>query len=76
MEMLRNFIENPYTNLFIGMILFGTGLSDAWDTFYTDIIHLNIKVHHGIMIFGIFNILQTLPNIFGSLEHVHQGIRK
>jgi hypothetical protein len=73
---MRSFVENPYTNLIIGMILFGSGLSEAWNTLHNDIVHMNIKVHHGVMIFGIFSMLKTLPDIFLSLEHVHRGIGK
>jgi len=73
---MRSFVENPYTNLIIGMILFGSGLSEAWNTLHNDIVHMNIKVHHGVMIFGIFSMLKTLPDIFLRLEHVHRGIGK
>lgn len=74
LETTRSFVENPYTNLFIGMILFGSGLSEAWNTLQNDIVHMNLKVHHGIMIYGIFSMLKTLPDIFESLEHVHHSI--
>lgn len=76
MERLRRFIENPYTNLIVGLILFFTGLSDAWDTLYDDLAHLHIRVHHGIMIYGIFSVVKTIPDIVSSLQYVHQGVRK
>lgn len=76
MERLRRFIENPYTNLIVGLILFITGLSDAWDTLYDDLSHLHFHVHHGIMIYGLFSVVKTIPDLFSSLQYVHQGVRK
>ena len=76
MERLRQFIESPYTNLFVGLILFLTGLSDAWDTFYDDLSHFRFHVHHGIMIYGLFSVVKTIPDLFSSLQYVHQSVRK
>lgn len=76
MDKLRQFIENPYTNLIVGLILFFTGLSDAWNTFHDDLSHFHIRVHHGIMIYGLFSVVKTIPDIVSSLQYVHHGVRK
>jgi hypothetical protein len=73
---IQRFVTNPYVNCMVGLILFGTGLSEAWDSLYDDIINLRLKVHHGFMILGIFNVLKTIPDIILSLEHIHRGVKK
>ena len=41
-----------------------------WD----DIVNLNLKAHHGIIIFAILNIIRTIPDFFESLEHVQRDV--
>ncbi len=38
MKKLRKFVENPYVNIFIGLILLLSGLYEAWGTLYEDAI--------------------------------------
>lgn len=76
MEALRRLIENPNTNLLVGLILFSTGLSEAWDTLSYDVSHLHFSVHHGIMVYGLFSMVKTIPDIFSSLQYVHQSVNK
>jgi hypothetical protein len=73
---IESFVENPYVNLLIGVLLFLSAISDAGDILYEDILHVNVRVHHGIMIYGIFMALQSIPNLFQSLERVFQTLSK
>ncbi len=49
-----------------------SGLSEAGDTLWENIVHLNLKAHHGIIVFAILNILRTIPELIDDLEHFQQ----
>ena len=70
LKALLAFLDSPYTNLAIALILFYSGLSEAWDTLGEDMHHFRLRAHHGIMLFGLFHALKCLPDIFEGLERV------
>jgi hypothetical protein len=69
-------VENPYLNLLVGAMLFLSAAYEVGDTLYEDMMGLNVRVHHGIMIYSIFVIFQSMPDLFASLERVYQGAKK
>ena len=71
---IRRIVENPFLNLVVGIILLISGLSEAWGAIWDDIVNLNLKAHHGIIIFAILNIIRTIPDFFESLEHVQRDV--
>jgi hypothetical protein len=73
---IESFVENPYINLLIGAILFLSAISEVGDALVDDISNLNVRVHHGIMIYGIFLAIQSIPELFESMERVLRGIKK
>ncbi len=70
LEKLRSFSESKYLKLTVGLILLGSGLHEAWETLAEDLSNLNVGAHHGVMVLGVFHILQTLPDIIVGLKHV------
>jgi hypothetical protein len=62
------FVENPITIAVKGLILVVIGLSEASRTLMEDIRHQQLRVGHGLMIIGLFNILESLPHIIDGLE--------
>jgi hypothetical protein len=65
---ITRFVENPVTNLAKGSVLLLIGLTEASHTFREDIAHGHIRVGHGIIIIGIFGILEALPHIVEGLD--------
>jgi hypothetical protein len=65
---IRSFVDNPITNLVKGVALLLIGLSDASHTFRDDISHGHVRVGHGLIIIGLFSILDALPHLIESLE--------
>ena len=65
---IKSFVENPVTLLVKGVALLLIGLSDAAQTFRDDVAHGHVRVGHGLIIIGIFGILEALPHFLGSLE--------
>ena len=76
LEKLKLFVEHPYVNLGVGLILLITSLAEAWDSLADDLINLRLKAHHGVMVFAIFSILRVLPELHLGMEHVHRATGK
>jgi hypothetical protein len=62
------FVENPVTNLVKGIALLLIGLIDASRTFREDVAHAHIRVGHGLIIIGLFSILDVLPHLIEGLD--------
>src|ERR1700758_353561 len=62
------FVENPVTNLVKGIALLLIGLTEASRTFREDVTHGHVRVGHGLVIIGIFSILEALPHIIEGLD--------
>jgi hypothetical protein len=65
---ITSFVENPVTNLVKGIALLVIGLTEASHTFREDIASGHVRVGHGIVIIGIFSILESLPHVIEGLE--------
>jgi hypothetical protein len=65
---LTAFVENPVTNLVKGIALVLIGLTEASRTFREDIMNGHLRVGHGILIIGIFSILEALPPTIDAIE--------
>jgi hypothetical protein len=62
------FVENPVTNLVKGIVLLLIGLTEAARTFREDIANGRVRVGHGLIIIGLFSILDALPHLIEGLE--------
>ena len=65
---IRSFVDDPTTNLVKGLLLMLIGISEASDTFRDDLMHGHLRVGHGLIIIGLFSILEALPHFISSLE--------
>ena len=65
---IDSFVENPVTNLVKGVALLFIGLSEASRTFGEDLSQKQLRVGHGLIIIGLFGILEALPNLIDTLE--------
>ena len=65
---ITSFVENPVTNLVKGIVLLLIGVTEASHTFREDVTHGHVHVGHGIIIIGIFSILEALPHIVEGLD--------
>lgn len=62
------FVENPVTILLKGIALLVIGLTEASRTFHEDIEHGHLRVGHGLVIIGLFSILEALPHVIEGLD--------
>lgn len=74
LSLLQRFVENPWVNIVVGLILLGSGLSEAWDTLWEDLRTGNIGAHHGAIVYGLFHALKYLPDVFEGSEYLQRRV--
>jgi hypothetical protein len=62
------FVEHPVTNLVKGVVLLLIGLTEASHTFRVDVANGRVRVGHGLVIIGLFSILDALPHLIEGLD--------
>lgn len=65
---IKEFTENPFVNMVKGVVLLLIGLSDASHTFMNDVTHGHVRVGHGLILIGLFSILEALPHLVEGLD--------
>jgi hypothetical protein len=70
MKSLKKFVESPYVNIIIGLILLLSGLNEAWETLSEDIMNGNFGSRHGVIILGFFHVLKSINEMFEGVEHM------
>ena len=69
-KLLKRIVDNPYLNIIVGLIFCLSGLLEAWGTLGEDLKNMNIGVHHGAIIYGLFHALKNVPDLFEGLEYI------
>src|SRR5205809_6360080 len=64
---ITRFVENPVTILVKGVVLLLIGLSEAARTLRYDLTHGQVRIGHGLIIIGLFGILEALPHLLDGL---------
>ncbi|MDG3002556.1 hypothetical protein [Paludisphaera mucosa] len=65
---ITRFVDSPVTKLVKGVALLVIGLSEASRSFADDLVQKQLRVGHGLVIIGVFGILEALPHFIDSLE--------
>jgi hypothetical protein len=73
---LKAFTEHPTTQLTTGLILLISGGSEIVSEFQSAEQSLRLGVHHGIAIYGLIQVLGSLPNIVDGIARFFIGIEK
>lgn len=67
--LLDRAVKNPYLTLVVGLIMVGSGLAEAGATLTEDLfVTPNIKLVHGLILFGTYGIMNALPELFIGLK--------
>ena len=62
--------ENPYLNLLSGVVLLVTGGFEIWEKMDMPTV---IGAHHGVVFFGLLQILKTLPELLHGVKELQEG---
>ncbi|MBT8421457.1 MAG: hypothetical protein KJO08_11445 [Gammaproteobacteria bacterium] len=68
---LKRITESPYLNIVIGLLMFYSGASEAWNELH-ELEEVTVGAHHGVILFSLLHILKTIPDIFEGLEHIQK----
>ena len=67
---LRKIIKSPYLQFCVGLIMLFSSFEGQQGTLYPDLIQFKLRIHHGVNIGGIWQIVQALPNIYDSISWI------
>ncbi|CAB5089738.1 hypothetical protein D3OALGA1CA_5799 [Olavius algarvensis associated proteobacterium Delta 3] len=72
MRIIRLILDHPLTDLFVSVVLIVTALSEDWHTLYTDLVHFDAGVHHGVLVLGVVSLLKTIPDLLDAAERIYK----
>jgi hypothetical protein len=69
MRALSRFLENPWTNIVVALILIGTSGIEVWEDFAHDT-DAGLGAHHGILVFGVVSLLKAVPDAVEGVQRL------
>ena len=66
MERFKKVVKSPLLQFAVGIIMLFSSLAGQQGSLYADLMNFNMRVHHGMHLMGIWQILQALPNLWDS----------
>jgi hypothetical protein len=73
---LKVFIEHPGTRLVTGIILLVSGLASAYDDFSSAERMFRLGVHHGVLLWGLVQVLGSIPNLVEGIGQTIEAADK
>ena len=73
---LKAFVKHPATQLITGLILLISGGYEVVLDFMTAEHSLRLGVHHGVAVFGLIQVLGSLPELVEGLDRSFRAIEK
>ena len=67
--MLKKITASPWLNLLAGIILLITSGYEIWDSLG----EATLGAHHGVFVFGLIQILKSIPEIMHGLDEIEKG---
>jgi len=67
LRMVRAQVERPGFQLFLGVVLVGTGLWDSIEALEAD---FEVGSHHGVLVLGLVYVLKSLPDFVEGLSRL------
>ncbi|WP_337173948.1 hypothetical protein [Paludisphaera sp.] len=74
LDRVRRFTNHPATRLATGLILVVCSIAEGYDTFFDDVRHGRLRAHHGLLIFGLMNMLRSMPDFVEGLESATEAL--
>lgn len=65
---VRKFTDHPITKLVLGLILVVSSIAEGYSTFFDDLSHFRFRAHHGLLLFGLANVLACLPDLIEGMD--------
>lgn len=68
MTLIAWIVRHPWINLCVAGFLILSGFNEAWATLKDDLLTLNFKGHHGMIVVGLMHGLKALETLVTGLE--------
>ena len=76
LQWLRAFVKHPVTQLITGLILLISGGTEVVLDFISAEHSFRLGVHHGVALFGLIQMLGSLPELLEGLDRSVEAIEK
>ncbi len=76
LQRLKAFVKHPATQLVTGLVLITSGITEAILEFMSAEHSFRLGVHHGVALFGLIQVLGSLPDLIEGLEWTFEAIDK
>lgn len=73
---LKAVVDHPATQLVTGMILLISGLASAYYDFTSAEHRFRLGVHHGVLLWGLVQVLGSIPNLVEGIDQTIQAAEK
>ena len=73
MERIRRFLDSPYTNIAIALVLVISSLGEGVETFVGELSEFDLGVHHGVLLFGLAMLLRGLVETREALDKARKS---
>ena len=64
---MEKFAKNPYFEASLGIVILATGLVEAGNTIFADIMSGKIGAHHGMILLGFVHAFKAIPAILAGM---------
>ncbi len=65
---IARFVHNPWVDFVLGSLLVVTGFAEVGGSLIYDLSHFNLRIHHGVMLFGIVTMVKALIDLFAGFQ--------
>ena len=73
---LKAVVDHPATQLATGTILLVSGLASAYYDFASAEHTFRLGVHHGVLLWGLVQVLGSIPNLVEGIDQTVQAAEK
>lgn len=65
---LAAFVHNPWIDFTLGSMLVVAGFAEVGYSLEYDITHFNLRLHHGVILYGIVSMVKALVDLFAGIQ--------
>lgn len=73
---IGRFVNRPSVQLGVSLVLVAVSVSEIWQSFDSEVKGPSgLRLHHGMLVFGVANSLKSLPGIVEGMEHMNRAAK-
>ncbi len=76
LKRLKAFVRHPVTQLVTGLVLIISGMAEVAYDFMDAEKNFRIGVHHGVLMFGLIQVIGSLPDLLEGIDRTFEAVEK